>query len=147
MESESLSIFVQMGDFTRIVKLLKAYIWIGVVCCACHIGLTFMSGYIICSRNIGLDWDLLAPIFFGVFTLMSLAITAGGLFWKIEYDEKGFTYTTFLKHKIRLEYADILQVKHKKSGIIIRTRNRRLYVDPFAIGIDEFLEFRAIHQP
>lgn len=131
----------------RIVRLPRFYTWVGVVGSICFLVAPIWATISYFVWEEGALSDFIVPVVgFGAFLLLSLAIVAAGLFWKIEYDEDGFTYTTFLNHTTRYSYSDVRRVTHKKNGIIIKTNGRKLFLDTMAIGVEEFLEFRARQQ-
>lgn len=80
-------------------------------------------------------------IFFMISILVCSLIIASYANWRICYTKVYFEYRTVFRKKIQYDYADIISIRRLKSwGTIIRVKKRWLVIDPYALGVDEFLQ-------
>ncbi len=80
-------------------------------------------------------------ILFLITIFISLTSFISTLNWRITYDETGFYYRTSFNHTLCYTYSDIEKVKRTKIGtILIKSKNRWLFIDPYAIGLDDFMK-------
>ena len=80
-------------------------------------------------------------IVFLITIFISLISFISTLNWQITYDETGFHYRTSFNRTLYYKYSDIEKVKRTKIGtILIKLKNRWLFIDPYAIGLDDFIK-------
>ena len=116
------------------IRLPKVYFVVGIVV------LLFISGALV-ALLITNDNSIEDRItFYGmlVFMLLPLSIIIAYVNWKIEIIGDEFIYQTFFRKKylFKLEEAWIKSISH--NIIVVVADNKKLYIDPNAINIQEF---------
>lgn len=116
------------------IRLPKVYFVVGIVV------LLFISGALVALliTNDNSFEDRIT--FYGmlVFMLLPLSIIIAYVNWKIEIIGDEFIYQTFFRKKylFKLEEAWIKSISH--NIIVVVADNKKLYIDPNAINIQEF---------
>ena len=77
---------------------------------------------------------------FGLFWLLGIYIILFCIL-RITYNEEYFIYRSMFGRVTKVQYSDITKIKrYKNKDVFLYTKNRRYFVDYYAIGSDEFLE-------
>ncbi len=118
------------------VHLPKLFFWVGVI------GTMIFAGAILCmyispSFFTGATWAVFGLL---MFVIMGLSLISACVNWHIVYSGTGFEYKTFLGKVYTFGYQDIENIKRSNNAIYIYTKAKRLVIDPYAIGIEEFFD-------
>ena len=74
-----------------------------------------------------------------VFMLLPLSILIAYINWKIEIVGDEFIYQTFFRRKYQFKFKEALIKSSSQNIIVVVVIKKKLYIDPHAIGIDNFI--------
>lgn len=97
-----------------------------------------------------LDEPLWVPIIFLALASLGASLIIGFINCRISYDDEGFVAKNFLGIKRKFTYDQVTAIKEKLHESYIYLGKRRVMVDEFAIGGDEFIKlvkkkYRTMH--
>lgn len=83
--------------------------------------------------------DMIILFLFALFVSLFMFIST--LNWKIFYNDDGFYYRTSFCNKLYFKYSDIKKIQRMKCGtIILKTNKKKLFIDQYAVGLDDFIK-------
>ncbi len=97
-----------------------------------------------------LDEPLWIPIIFLLLSLLGITLIIAFINCRISYDQDGFVHKSFFGIKRRFTYDQVTAIKENTHEKFLYVGNRRLMVDEFSIGGDDFIKlvkkkYRTIH--
>lgn len=116
-----------------VIKLSKLYFFVGLF--------SFIFYFIILVKLINSNevtqwWSY--TIILSLF-VASLCIITATLNWCIILENDFFVYRTFFSNTYSYKYDDVKGCVIRQNIIILNTKNKRFYIDPNSIGIENFI--------
>ena len=130
-----------------VVRSPKIYRWIGLIDIYFFLML-FCSRLLYNHINNNINWwDY--PLC-GVFILLGCAIVIQTISWKIDVfrERDCFYYRTFFFRKYTVFYKDCIyyKINQRTSTLVLKTKNKKFYIDTHAINYDYFLDMLMRHK-
>lgn len=113
----------------------RLYLWVGTMLALICLGAIF---FIYADSN-GTEaaWVAIDLMFFALVGLILILLAIN---WQISYDDNQFKYRTIFRKEYTFSFHEITRVKRTKYSIYLYTSRKRLHIDIYALGIDEFFE-------
>lgn len=122
------------------ICLPQTYKWIGLI--AMTVFISIFIAMIVYPNDTAAIW--IGLVFIG-FALLGLSLVLASVNWRIFVSPDSFIYKTMFGRSYRYKYADVRWVRLSENLVIIKTTDKRFFVDPYAIGLDVILYNFDIH--
>lgn len=130
-----------------VVKLPKAYLWVGAFC-------TVFFVFITCAPflfpDVSQSTDVWVIIIFLMFALVGAFLALEALVWRIEIfrNESYFLYRTVFFKTYKIQYGDCISYKigDRTNSLKLKAGKKTFHIDCFSVNFDYFLDMLKQHK-